>query len=351
MRANSKRPLGRTQLELTTMSFGATIIGNFLRPISDLYSTELVDQAWDLGIRTFDTAPLYGHGLSELRLGQALRERPRSEYVLSTKVGRVLTPAEPSTIDSGLWKDPAPFAATFDYSYDGIMRSIEESLNRLLTDHLDILYMHDIDRYTHGDNQPEMFRQAVDEGFPALVKLKDEGVVSAIGIGVNEADVCLAAIKETDADCVLLAGRYTLLEQEPLDDLLPTCQSRGIGVVLGGVYNSGILATGPRDGAKFNYGPAPLEIMNRARRIEDICLDHGVPLPAAALQFAASHPAVSSICIGSRTVQQQSHSASLLEHSIPEALWTELRDYGLIRADAPTPAGSTPGTGKEHPSS
>lgn len=347
MDAKHKRPLGRSKLELTTMSFGATIIGNFLRPISDASSAELVDQAWDLGIRTFDTAPLYGHGLSELRLGRALQARTRAEYVLSTKTGRVLTPAEPSGIDSGLWKDPAPFAASFDYSYDGIMRSVEDSMKRLLTDHLDILYMHDIDHYTHGDNQPEMFRKAVDEGFPALVKLRDEGVVTAIGFGVNEADVCLAAIKETDADCILLAGRYTLLEQEPLDDLLPMCQSRGIGVVLGGVYNSGILATGPKDGAKFNYGPAPLEIMDRARRIEDICFHHGVPLPAVALQFAASHPAVSSICVGSRTLQQQNDSASLLDIGIPDDLWQELRDHGLIRADAPTPAGSIRQLGQE----
>lgn len=340
MRAQRKRRLGRSNLELTTMSFGATIIGNFIRPISDASAAELVDQAWALGLRTFDTAPLYGHGLSELRLGRALQGRTRADYVLSTKAGRVLTPADPSTIDSGLWKEPAPFAAAFDYSYDGIMRSVEDSLKRLLTDHLDIVYMHDIDRYTHGGNQPEMFRQAVDEGFPALVKLRDEGVVSAIGIGVNEADVCLAGIKETDADCVLLAGRYTLLEQEPLDDLLPMCESRGIGVVLGGVYNSGILATGPTEGAKFNYGPAPQDVMDRAGRIEVICRDHGVPLPAAALQFAASHPAVTSICLGSRTPEQQQNSAEFLEIRIPEQLWQDLRDNGLLRADAPTPTGS-----------
>jgi D-threo-aldose 1-dehydrogenase len=227
MRAQRKRPLGRSNLELTTMSFGATIIGNFIRPISDAAATELVNQAWDLGLRTFDTAPLYGHGLSELRLGRTLQGRTRADYVLSTKAGRVLTPSDPSSIDSGLWKDPAPFAAAFDYSYDGIMRSVEDSLKRLLTDHLDIVYMHDIDRYTHGGNQPEMFRQAVDEGFPALVKLRDEGVVSAIGFGVNEADVCLSAIKETDADCVLLAGRYTLLEQEPLDDSAAHVRKQG----------------------------------------------------------------------------------------------------------------------------
>lgn len=322
------------------MSFGATIIGNFIRPIRDASAAELVDQAWDLGIRTFDTAPLYGHGLSEVRLGRALQGRTRADYVLSTKAGRVLTAADPSIIDSGLWKDPAPFAAAFDYSYDGIMRSVEDSLKRLLTDHLDIIYMHDIDRYTHGGIQPEMFRQAVDEGFPALIRLRDEGVVSAIGFGVNEADVCLAAIKETDADCVLLAGRYTLLEQEPLDDLLPLCEIRGIGVVLGGVYNSGILATGPKEGAKFNYGPAPQDVMDRAGRIEAICTSHGVPLPAAALQFAASHPAVTSICLGSRTPEQQQNSAEFLELSIPEQLWQDLRDNGLLRADAPTPAGS-----------
>ncbi|MCQ8828721.1 aldo/keto reductase [Streptomyces malaysiensis] len=337
MRVNESRPLGRTSVRTTALSFGAAPIGNFLRPFGESTAMDMVSQAWDLGMRHFDTAPLYGHGLSEHRLGHALRRYPRDQYVISTKVGRRLTPAAPGTFDSGLWVEPAPFAAHYDYSYDGIMRSVEESLQRMLTDHVDILLMHDVDRYTHGDAQPEMFRQSVGEGFPALVRLREEGVVSAIGFGVNETDVCLEAIRRTDADCVLLAGRYTLLEQDPLEELLPLCEKRGVGVILGGVYNSGVLATGAVAGAKFNYAPAPPEILERTARIHAICRAHDVALPAAALRFAATHPAVASVCVGSRTPEQQSGSAALFEARIPRRLWDDLRDAGLLRDDAPTP--------------
>jgi D-threo-aldose 1-dehydrogenase len=337
MRVNDRRRLGRSPISLTALSFGAAPIGNFMRPFDDASASHMVSQAWDLGIRYFDTAPSYGHGLSEHRLGHDLRERRREDYVLSTKAGRVLKPAAPSTIDSGLWVNPAPFEAVYDYSYDGVMRSVEDSLQRLLTDHVDIVFMHDIDRYTHGEDQPTMFRRALDDGFAALVKLREEGVVSAIGFGVNEADVCAEAVKNSDADCVLLAGRYTLLEQDPLDELLPVCEARGVGVVLGGVYNSGVLATGPVEGAKFNYGPAPADVLERTERILAICRAHDVPLPAAALQFAAAHPVVASVCVGSRTPEQQADSAALLELDIPAQLWQDLRDTGLLRADAPTP--------------
>ena len=337
MKVSSSRRLGRSSISVTALSFGGAPIGNFLRPFTESEAGEMIDQAWELGMRYYDTAPLYGHGLSEHRLGHALRERPRSDYVLSTKVGRVLHPAAPSSVDGGLWVETAPFKAVYDYSYDGIMRSVDDSLQRMLTDHVDILLMHDIDRYTHGEDQPAMFRRALDDGFSALVKLRDEGVVAAIGFGVNEADVCTAALRQADADCVLLAGRYTLLEQEPLDELLPLCQERGVGVVLGGVYNSGVLATGLVEGAKFNYGPAPQEILVRATRLWEICREYDVPLPAAALQFAAAHPAVASVCVGSRSQQQQRNSAAWFEADIPGELWQDLRAAGLIRADAPTP--------------
>jgi D-threo-aldose 1-dehydrogenase len=337
MQVNDRKRLGRSSVDVTAMTFGGAPIGNFLRPFSETAAATMVDQAWDLGIRTFDTAPLYGHGLSEHRLGHALRERPRADYTLVTKVGRVLTACDPGRVESGLWVEPAPFEARYDYSYDGIMRSVENSLQRMLTDRFDVLLMHDIDRYTHGDKQPAMFQTAVEDGFRALVKLRDEGIVKAIGFGVNEVDVCTEAIKRADADCVLLAGRYTLLEQDPLDELLPLCEANDIGMILGGVYNSGILATGPVEGAKFNYGPAPLEVLARARQIEQICRQHDVPLPAAALQFASAHPVVSSVCIGSRNVEQQASSAGLFSRGIPAQLWQDLRDAELIREDAPTP--------------
>lgn len=337
MKPSERRNLGRSGVEVTTLAFGAAPIGNFIQPFTDTQAREMVDQAWDQGVRYFDTAALYGHGLSEYRLGHALRERPREEYVLSTKVGRVLRPAAPGTFDAGLWQDTPPMATVYDYSYDGVLRSFEDALQRLMTDHVEIVYMHDIDRYTHGDAQGEYFKTAVEDGFRALVRLRDEGAVRAIGIGVNEADVLAEAVRRTDSDAVLLAGRYTLLEQEPLDDLMPLCVERGIGVVLGGVYNSGILATGPREGAKFNYGPAPRSVMRQVGRLEDVCRRHDVPLPAAALQFAAAHPAVASVCIGSRTQSQQAGTAEFLQLAIPPELWADLRAEGLIRADAPTP--------------
>lgn len=337
MDITQKRKVGRTDVEVTTISFGAAPIGNFLRPFTDADARAMVDQSWDLGVRYFDTAALYGHGLSEYRLGHALRERDRDEYVLSTKVGRVLRPAPNSSFDSGLWVDVPPMAAEYRYTYDGVMRAFEDSLQRLMTDHVEIVLMHDVDRYTHGAAQPEMFATAVDDGFRALVELRDQGVVKAIGFGVNEADVLAQAIRRTDSDAALLAGRYTLLEQQPLDDLLPLCQERGIGIILGGVYNSGVLATGPRKGAKFNYGPAPAEILELAGRLEEICTQHDVPLPAAAIQFAAAHPAVASVCIGSRTQAQQADTAAFFGIDIPAELWNDLREHGLIRNDAPTP--------------
>lgn len=337
MHAHETRTLGRTSIGTTLLSFGGSPIGNFLRPMDHEEARSLVDDAWALGTRTFDTAPLYGHGLSELRLGEALAGRPRDEYVVSSKAGRVLMPAAPGSFESGLWAEPAPFQATFDYTRDGVLRSVDQSLERLGIDRIDIVYMHDVDRYTHGETQPSAFRTAVDEGFGALAELRDQGVVGAIGFGVNEADVCAQAVRETDTDCVLLAGRYTLLEQEPLDDLLPLCEERGVGVVLGGVYNSGILATGPTDRSKFNYAPAPPEVRARVARIAEVCARHDVPLPAAALAFAAAHPAVASICIGSRTVAQQRETAALLGTVVPAELWAELREAGLLRDDAPTP--------------
>lgn len=340
MKPEDKRPLGRSGVEVTTLSFGAAPIGNFIRAFTDVEARAMVDQSWDQGVRYFDTAALYGHGLSEYRLGHALRERPRDEYVLSTKVGRVLRAAAPGSFDSGLWSDTPPMAAVYDYTYDGVMRSFEDALQRLMTDHVEIVYMHDIDRYTHGDGQAEAFETAVKDGFRALEHLRSQGAVRAIGVGVNEANVLAEAVRRTDCDAVLLAGRYTLLEQEPLDDLLPLCEEREIGVVLGGVYNSGILATGPRAGAKFNYGPAPEQVMERAGRLETVCSRHDVPLPAAAIQFAAAPPAVASVCIGSRTQDQQAGTAAYLQLDLPGALWEDLRTEGLIRPDAPTPGGA-----------
>jgi D-threo-aldose 1-dehydrogenase len=337
MKVSDTRVNTRSGLTFTALSFGGAPIGNFNGVYSDAGADAMISQAWDQGIRYFDTAPGYGNGLSEHRLGHALRGRDREELVLSTKVGRVLTPTIDAPSTNGQYQEIPPFVADYDYSYDGVMRAVEQSLQRMLTDHFDALFIHDCDRYTHGSAAPELFHQAIVSAFPALESLREQQVVKAIGFGINEADLMTEAVKATDADLCLLAGRYTLLEQDSLDELFPICEERGIGIVLGGVYNSGVLATGPTPGARFNYAPADQNILAKAGRLEEICRRHDVPLPAVALQFAYAHPAVVSACIGARNEKQQAHNAELFELAVPEELWEDLRTADLIRPDAPTP--------------
>lgn len=328
----------RSRLTFTALGYGGAPIGNFNGTFTDAEAEAMVVQSWSQGVRYFDTAPGYGNGLGEYRLGHALRNFDRSQLVLSTKVGRVLVPTLDAPTQDGQYQSIPPLVASFDYSYDGVMRAVEQSMQRMLTDHFDALFIHDCDRFTHGTGHAEYFRQAIVSAFPALESLRAQGVVKAIGFGVNETDVMTEAVKMTDSDLCLLAGRYTLLEQEPLDQLLPMCLERGIGIVLGGVYNSGVLATGPVTGARFNYGPAPREVLTKAGRIEQICRHHAVALPAVALQFAYAHPAIVSICIGARNADQQQRNAALFETAVPQEVWDDLRAAGLIRQDAPTPA-------------
>jgi len=337
MTPDQRNTFGRVDLEVTAFSFGAAPIGNIFREIDDDIARAMVDTAWQAGVRFYDTAPMYGHGLSELRLGNALRWRPRDEYVLASKVGRILKPGRRETIDFAPWTNAAPFTMHFDYTYDGIMRSFEDSLQRLGLERLDIVYIHDIDRFTRGDAQPEVFEEAMDGAWRALSDLKAEGLVKAIGVGVNEWEVCHEALKRRDFDCFLLAGRYTLLEQDALDAFLPLCEERGAAVVVGGGFNSGILATGAKEGAKYNYAPAPAHIMDRVARIERVCAAHDVPLPAAALQFVVAHPAVPSFCAGTRTVEQLEKNLRWFSHPIPADFWAKLKQEGLLREDAPTP--------------
>lgn len=319
------------------MSFGGALLGNYNGTLNEAESRASVDHAWRLGIRYFDTAPGYGNGLSEYRLGQALREHDRSRAVVSTKVGRVLVPTMGAPTHNSDYCDIPPFVEEYDYSYDGIMRAVEQSMQRMLTDRFDALFIHDCDVWNHGSAQPEFFRQAVDSGFAALIELRDQGVVKAIGFGVNENNVMVDAVRSCDVDLCLLAGRYTLLEQDPLDDLLPLCAERGVGLVLGGVYNSGILATGAIDGARFNYAAASTEILAKTAALEDVCRRHGVPLAAAAVQFAYAHPVVTTVCLGSRNAYQLDRNAAAFDTEIPVDFWDELRGDGLIRPDAPTP--------------
>lgn len=338
MRAGTRVPFGRTGLEVTAMSFGAAPIGNFLKPIGEEVAKAMVDAAWEGGIRTFDTSPLYGHGLSELRLGAALRWRRRDDYVLSTKVGRLLEPAKRETIDFAPWVDAGAFRLRFDYSHDGAMRSVEDSLQRLGLERIDIALVHDCDRFNFGEEQPEVFEQAMNGAAKALLRLRDEGVVKAVGLGVNEWEVCHVGLLRHDFDAFLLAGRYTLLEQEALDPFLALCVERGAGVIVGGGFNSGILATGAVPGAKYNYSPAPEDVMARVGKIEAVCAEFHVPLPAAALQFVTAHPAVPTFCAGTRTVQQLEQNVKWLEAPISDDFWRALKDRGLLREDAPVPA-------------
>jgi D-threo-aldose 1-dehydrogenase len=331
------RTNGRSGVAFTAFGFGGAPIGNFNGAFSETAAFDMVAQSWKQGVRFFDTAPGYGNGLSEYRLGNALRHFDREQAAVSTKVGRVLTPTLDAPKGNGQYLDIPPLVAGYDYSYDGVMRAVEQSMQRMLTDHFDMLFIHDCDRYSHGADYADYLRQAIVSAFPALESLREQGVVKAIGFGVNDTDVMTEAVRATDSDVCLLAGRYTLLEQEPLDDLLPICEERGVGIVLGGVYNSGILAKGPVPGARFNYGPAPKEVLDKAARIDDVCRRHGVALAAVAVQFAYAHPAVMSICLGSRDAAQQQRNVDHAETAVPHDLWDDLRDRGLVRPDAPTP--------------
>ena len=332
-----KRKFGRVDLQVTAFAFGTAPIGNFLKPISESESQAMIETAWDAGVRFYDTAPMYGHGLAELRTGHYLRWKPRDEYVLASKVGRLLRPAKRETIDFAPWSNAGAFTMEFDYSYDGTMRAFEDSLQRLGLERIDASFIHDIDRFTRGDAQLEVFEAAMDGCWKALEKLRDEGVVKAIGVGVNEWEVCYEALKRRDFDCFLLAGRYTLLEQEALSGFLPLCEARGAAVVVGGGFNSGILATGAKPGAKYNYSPAPEAVMAKVARIENVCAQFSVPLAAAALQFVVAHPAIPTFIAGTRTVDQLKQNLQWFSHPIPKDFWAELKRQGLLREDAPTP--------------
>ncbi|PSL17217.1 aldo/keto reductase [Shimia abyssi] len=337
MQPGAKSKFGRVDLEVSAFAFGTAPVGNIFREIDEETSDAMFQTAWDSGVRYYDTAPMYGHGLSELRTGQSLRWKNRDDLVLSTKVGRRLVPARRADIDFAPWNNAAPFQLEFDYTYDGTMRAFEDSLQRMALESIDIAFIHDIDVFTRGDEQPEVFKQAMDGSWRALEKLRDEGLVKAIGVGVNEWQVCHEALKQRDFDCFLLAGRYTLLEQDALNEFLPLCEERGAAVVVGGGFNSGILATGAKEGAKYNYAPAPDDIMDKVRKIEAVCTEYNVPLPAAALQFVVAHPAIPSFIAGTRTVQQLEQNLAWFSHPIPVEFWADLKAKGLLREDAPTP--------------
>jgi D-threo-aldose 1-dehydrogenase len=327
---------------LPELGMGCASLGNLYRAIDRQQAFATIDAAWNAQMRYFDTAPYYGLGLSERRLGDALRSRPRGEFVLSTKVGRLLEPDRAETLPDKRqgFVTPMPFKVRFDYSYDGIMRSYEASLQRLGLARIDILLVHDIGQLTHGDDHAKHFADLAAGGYRALDELRSAREIAAIGLGVNEWEVCSQAMEVGQWDCFLLAGRYTLLEQEPLNGFLPQCEKHGAKIILGGAYNSGILATGTRRGGplNYNYEPAPLDIIRRVARIEAICDKHCVALAAAALQFPLAHPVVQCVIPGIGEPRRVAQTLRLKQQVIPAQFWEDLIEADLLNAAAPVPA-------------
>jgi D-threo-aldose 1-dehydrogenase len=332
MAAFDKRTIGRTSLEVTALGLGCATLGGSRIAVTREEAEAIIRAAWAAGVRYIDTAPYYGFGQAERCVGDAMRWVPREEWVLSTKVGRLL---RPSQAPGDGRRHPLPFEVEYDYSYDGVMRSFEDSLQRLGLARIDILYVHDIGEMTHGSAaHPRLMRALREGGYRALEELRRNRVVQAIGIGVNEREVLLEALEWGDWDAFLLAGRYTLLEQTPLDDLLPKCLERRTSIIVGGPLNSGILAG--RD--TWNYRTAPPEIVSRVDAIKAVCDGHRVPMAAAALQFPLAHPAVAAVIPGPRNDEEFHANLNLLQRSIPARLWTDLREAGLLHPEAPTPA-------------
>jgi D-threo-aldose 1-dehydrogenase len=335
-----RRAVGSTGLEVTRLSFGGASIGGLFRPVDEGDAIRVIRHAWDLGIRSFDTAPLYGYGASERRMGRALADRARHDFVLSTKVGRLVYAADatpPNTeIDrqaiagreDAFYHRAEPVRLVFDYSSDGVLRSIEASLLRLGLERIDIALIHDPDAH---------WEAAIEGAYPALDRLRRDGVVGAIGVGMNQAPMLARFARETDIDVVLMANRYTLLNQEALDELLPLCVQRGIAVLIGGVMNSGILVN-PSSAGRFDYVQAPPDVVARAQRLAAVCARHGVDLRAAAIQFPLAHPAVASLVAGVRSIEHLDEYPRAMAMDLPAGLWAELRDEGLLHPEAPVPS-------------
>ncbi|HEX5410274.1 MAG TPA: aldo/keto reductase [Terriglobia bacterium] len=323
-----KVQIGKTGLQVTRMGLGGAPLGGLFEDVRGEAAVATVRRALEIGINFFDTAPLYGHGKSETWMGQGLAGISPGSRVLATKVGRVLEPVEPDALEKDEFDNPAPFKPMFDFSYDGVMRSFNESLERLQVDRIDVLHIHDPDSH---------YEQAIKGAYPALDQLRREGRIAAVGAGMNQAEMPARFAREGNFDCFLLAGRYTLIDHTGLKELLPLCVEKKISIIIGGPYNSGILATGAKRGAKFNYADAPPEILQKVRRVEEVCARHRVPMKAAALQFPLAHPAVASVIPGARSVAELEESFRLISHPIPGEFWAELRSKGLLPQEAPVP--------------
>jgi D-threo-aldose 1-dehydrogenase len=338
--AIAKRPLGRTGLTVTTLGFGGAPVGGFRFDVSERQAVDTLLAAYATGVRYFDTAPYYGYGRSELIFGQALRTLKRDSFVLSSKVGRWMSPKSDSEDVPGWRKGGLSFKPAYDYSRDGTLRSLEQTLLRLGLNRIDVVLIHDVDVWTHGTQEAadQRFKETMAGCFPALAELRRTGVIKAIGVGLNESAMSLRFVREADIDCVMLAGRYTLLEQGALDDLFPECEQKGVSILTAGPFNSGILATGAVPGAVYDYQPAPAPIMNRVRRIEDVCRRHDVDLATAALQFPLAHPCIVSMVAGGLSPGEVEQNAARMSVQIPSAFWAELKQQDLIAATAPVPS-------------
>jgi D-threo-aldose 1-dehydrogenase len=336
-----RRRVGKTRLEVTTLGLGGAPMGGFRANISDAEAVGLTDTAYELGVRYFDTSPFYGYGRSELRMGAGLREKPRDDYVLSTKIGRIMHAMKPGEKPPADFRENGlpGFAPVFDYTYDGVMRSLEHSYFRLGISRIDIALVHDVDFWTIKDRAilDQRFKTVMDSGFKALDELRRAGVISAIGVGINESDTSLRFIQAGDFDCMLLAGRYTLLEQGALEAFLPECVKRGVSVILGGPYNSGILTGGVKADTTHDYVQAPAPLIEKARKIEAVCKRHGVELGAAAMQFPLFHPALCAVIPGALAAREVKQNVDRLSAKIPTELWSELKREKLLDPNAPTP--------------
>lgn len=335
----SWNPREHSALSFTELGLGTVPLGNLHKAVTEADADAVLETAWQGGVRYFDTAPLYGMGLAETRLNRFLRGKPRDSYVLSTKVGRLLRATTPEMRDGiGKWVDVPSRREVYDYSYDGVMRSLDSSLERLGIDRVDILFAHDLDVANHGTSEALVKRllEFMNGGYRALLDLRDQKVIHAFGAGVNEWQPCQWLSERGDFDMFLVAGRYTLLEQEPLDSFFPLCLERGIRIIVGGPYNSGILATGTSEGAMHNYEPAKADVLERVRRIEAVCQRNGVLLADAALRFPLCHPAVLSVIPGCHDGEQMEVALRAASASIPGEYWDDLKAEGLLRESAPT---------------